>query len=143
MDASPFTRPSTQLTGRRLVAAGSLLPAATSPVHRGGCRVTREGRNAVEQPREAWLDAMPDAMALPVGHHLEHRPEGKEGSGVMGTGCAPIFGLFVQDCSCWTRWNQHDPRLIRRKGSCAPSTGLGLAGRGVFLILIFPRRSRG
>ena len=42
-------------------------------------------------------------------------------------GYSPIFGLFVQDYSCWTQWNQHNPRLIPCVGF-APRVTFRLGG---------------
>ena len=58
MDASPFARPSTRLTGRALLRPEACF-RPNQPVHRGGCRVTREGRNAVKQPRLRGLTRCP------------------------------------------------------------------------------------
>jgi len=68
------------------------------------------------------------ASHAPVPRHAALRPAWRLSGGparcntaaVAGTGCTPIFGLFVQDCACWTRWYQHDPRLIPVAGFAPP-----------------------
>ena len=63
----------------------------------------------------SYMDASPMARLRPVW---------------VGTGCTSIFGLFVQDYSCWPRWNQPTRASFLRKGFPLAADS-GLADRGL------------
>ena len=97
MDASPFARPSTRLTGRALLRPEACFrPNQPRPSR----RVSRHPRGAErsEAAALARLDAMPDAMA-PVGDIWTGRP-------VRGGKDVPVWreqvALLYSACSCRT-----------------------------------------